>query len=187
MARIKNNFAMVGITGKVGDIFVYRQRNGKTIVARTPNRTAPLSQKQKDQTKRFKAAITYAQNALLDPSLKEYYNDEAKRKTNMSPYNAAVADYLTAPVIINVDTSQYTGEATAQKITFEVENSNKVISVKVSIIAKNKSTIEEGIATLSKGKWTYSTTSINTEKEGAKIIINATDRPGNTAKKEIVL
>ena len=91
------------------------------------------------------------------------------------------------PVIINVDTSQYTGEATAQKITFEVENSNKVISVKVSIIAKNKSTIEEGIATLSKGKWTYSTTSINTEKEGAKIIINATDRPGNTAKKEIVL
>ena len=50
MARIKNNFAMEGMTGKIGNIFVYRHRNGKTIVSKTPNKTAPLSEKQKGQT-----------------------------------------------------------------------------------------------------------------------------------------
>ena len=187
MARIKNNFAMEGMTGKIGNIFVYRHRNGKTIVSKTPNKTAPLSEKQKGQTQRFKLAINYAKSALLDTTLKEYYETEAKKKQNVSAYNVAVADYLTSPIINNIDYSGYTGDVTNQKIIIELDNNTKVIKVSVKIIAKDKSTLEEGEATLLKGKWQYTTTSVNATIQGTKIIVSATDRPNNTTKKEITL
>ena len=57
----------------------------------------------------------------------------------------------------------------------------------MKIVAKDKSTLEEGEATLSNGKWQYATTSLNATLQGTKIIISATDRPNNTTKKEIVL
>ena len=187
MARIKNNFAMEGMTGKVGNIFVYRHRNGKTIVSKTPNKTAPLSEKQKGQTQRFKLAINYAKSALLDTNLKEYYEAEAKKKQNVSAYNLAVADYLKPPTINNIDHSGYTGGITGEKITIELDNNTKVTKVSVKIVSKDKSTLEEGEAILLKGKWQYSTTSINANPQGTKIIVTATDRPNNTTKKEITL
>ena len=174
MARIKNNFAMEGMTGKIGNIFVYRHRNGKTIVSKTPNKTAPLSEKQKGQTQRFKLAINYA-------------SQEAKKKQNVSAYNVAVADYLTSPIINNIDYSGYTGDVTNQKIIIELDNNTKVIKVNVKIVAKDKSTLEEGEATLLKGKWQYATTSVNATVQGTKIIVSVTDRPNNTTKKEITL
>ena len=187
MARIKNNFAMEGMTGKIGNIFVYRHRNGKTIVSKTPNKTAPLSEKQKGQNQRFKLAINYAKSALLDTTLKEYYEAEAKKKQNVSAYNMALADYLKSPVINNIDHSGYTGGTTGEKIITEVEDNFKVIKVSVKIVTKDKSTLEEGEATLSNSKWQYATTSLNATLQGTKIIISATDRPNNTTKKEIVL
>ena len=186
MARIENNFAMEGLKGKVGNIFVYRHKNGKTIVAKTPNRTAPLTEGQKKQNQRFKLAINYAKNALLDPSLKAYYDAEAKKRKIGSAYNVAVADYLKPPVINNIDHSGYTGGTTGERIIIEVEDNLKVVKVSVKIISKDKNNLEEGEATLSKGKWLYATTSLNTTLQGTKIIISATDRPNNTTKKEIV-
>ncbi len=187
MARIKNNHSMEGITGKVGNIFVYRHRNGETIVAKTPDRTAPLTEKQKDQTKKFKAAITYAKNALLEPSLKEDYDKEAKKRKKGSAYNLAVADYLNPPIIVSIDHSGYTGGTSDEKITIEVEDDFKVIKVKVKIIEKNKTIIEEGEATLSRGKWQYKTTTVNATLAGSKIIISAIDRPNNITTQEITL
>ena len=46
MAKIEENFSMQGMSGKVGNIFVYRQRGGKTIVAKTPHRSTKKTQKQ---------------------------------------------------------------------------------------------------------------------------------------------
>ena len=132
-------------------------------------------------------AINYAKSALLDTTLKEYYEAEAKKKQNVSAYNVAVADYLTSPIINNIDYSGYTGDVTNQKIIIELDNNTKVIKLSVKIVAKDKSTLEEGEATLSNGKWKYATTSLNATLQGTKIIISATDRPNNTTKKEIVL
>ena len=187
MGKSKANYAITGLSGKVGKIFVYRQRGGETIVATPPVRTAPPTPKQIQQQTKFAQAAAYARNALLDPTLKEAYTTEAKKRRNVSPYNMAMTDFLRPPQITNVDHSAYTGDTSDQKIIIEVADTFKVVSVKVKITAANNSTLEEGSATLVKGKWEYTTTANNATLTGTKITLTATDRPGNTTTKEITL
>ena len=187
MGKSKANYAITGLSGKVGKIFVYRQRGGETIVATPPVRTAPPTPKQIQQQTKFAQAAAYARNALLDPTLKEAYTTEAKKRRNVSPYNMAMTDFLRPPQITKVDHSAYTGDTSDQKIIIEVADAFKVVSVKVKITAANNSTLEEGSATLVKGKWEYTTTANNATLTGTKITLTATDRPGNTTTKEITL
>ena len=187
MGKSKANYAITGLSGKVGKIFVYRQRGGETIVATPPVRTAPPSPKQIQQQNKFAQAATYARNALLDPTLKEAYTTEAKKRRNVSPYNMAMTDYLRPPQITEVDHSAYDGTASGQKIIIEAADAFKITTMKVKITAANNSALEEGTATLVKGKWEYTTTATNTTLTGSKITLTATDRPGNTTTKEITL
>ena len=187
MGKSKANYAITGLSGKVGKIFVYRQRGGETIVATPPVRTAPPSPKQIQQQNKFAQAVTYARNALLDPTLKADYTTEAKKRRNVSPYNMAMTDYLRPPQITNVDHSAYTGDASGEKIIIEAADAFKITTMKVKITAANNSTLEEGTATQVKGKWEYTTTTTNTTLTGSKITLTATDRPGNTTTKEITL
>lgn len=187
MGKSKANYAITGLSGKVGKIFVYRQRGGETIVATPPVRTAPPTPKQIQQQTKFAQAAAYARNALLDPTLKEAYTTEAKKRRNVSPYNMAMTDFLRPPQITKVDHSAYTGDTSDQKIIIEVADAFKVVSVKVKITAANSSPLEEGTATLVKGKWEYTTTANNATLTGSKITLTATDRPGNTTTKEITL
>ena len=159
MATTKNNVIVKGASGKFGKQIVFSQRAGKTIMSKPPLRTAPPTQKQKEQQAKFAQAATYAKNALLDPSLKADYTTEAKKRQDVSAYNMAMTDYLRPPVITN----------------------------KVQIEDADESPVEQGNATLIEGKWTYTTTATNASTAGDKIIITATDRPGNTTKKEITL
>lgn len=47
MAKSKNNVVTHGLSGKIGDMLVFSQRNGQTIVGMAPKeRTQPLSAKQ---------------------------------------------------------------------------------------------------------------------------------------------
>ena len=43
MAESKKNIITHGMSGKVGDIIVFSQRHGKTIVSKAPTRKAELS------------------------------------------------------------------------------------------------------------------------------------------------
>ena len=187
MGKSKANYAITGLSGKVGKIFVYRQRGGETIVATPPVRTAPPTPKQIQQQTKFAQAAAYARNALLDPTLKEAYTTEAKKRQDVSPYNMAMTDYLRPPQITNVDHSAYTGDASGEKIIIEAGDAFKITTMKVKITAANSSTLEEGNATLVNGKWQYTTTTTNTTLTGSKITLTATDRPGNTTTKEITL
>jgi len=187
MATTKNNVIVKGASGKFGRQIVFSQRAGKTIMSKPPVRTAPPTPKQIQQQEKFAKAATYAKNALLDPTLKEAYTLEAKKRQDVSPYNMAVTDYLRPPQITNVDHSAYTGDTSDQKIIIEVADTFKVVSVKVKITAANNSPLEEGSATLVKGKWEYTTTANNATLTGTKITLTATDRPGNNTTKEITL
>ena len=188
MGKSNQNYATLGLSGKVGKVFVFRQRAGKTIVAKLPSNSKKTpTTKQKAQHEKFARAAAYAKNALLDPSLKEAYTLEAKKRQDVSAYNMAMTDYLLPPQITNVDHSAYTGDTSDQKIIIEVADAFKVVSVKVKITAANNSTLEEGTATLVKGKWEYTTTANNATLTGSKITLTATDRPGNTTTKEITL
>lgn len=187
MATTKNNVIVKGASGKFGRQIVFSQRAGKTIMSKPPLRTAPPTTKQKEQQTKFARAAAYAKNALLDPTLKEAYTTEAKKRQDVSPYNMAMTDYLRPPQITHVDYSAYTGNASGEKIFIEAADAFKITILKVKITAANSSTLEEGNATLVNGKWQYTTTATNTTLTGSKITLTATDRPGNTTTKEITL
>ena len=170
MGKSKSNYAITGLSGKVGKVFVFRQRGGETIVATPPSHTKAPSASQKAQQERFIRASAYAKNALQDPSLKEDYTAEAKN--------------LRAPKIAHIDHSGYTGSATGEKIMIEAGDAFKVVAVKVRIEDHDGTLVEEGSATLVQGKWVYTTTVTNPSLTGDKIIVTATDRPGNNSKKE---
>lgn len=109
MAQSKNNIITHGLSGKVGDLIVFRSLNGKTIIASKPGaRTGELSDAQKQNQKRFQQAIVYAKSAVADPDTKSAY--KAAAEEGESPYNVAVADFMHAPDISEVNLSNYKGK-----------------------------------------------------------------------------
>lgn len=186
MAKSRNNIVTAGLSGGIGNQLVFKQVNGETIVAKYPNRKGSSTPKQIALNK-FAKATVYAKNALQNAALKKVYADQAAKRPGVSAYAMAVADYLKAPIIDHIDTSAYTGVSSGEKISIEMADASKVMTVKVKIVAANNSAVEEGSATLSEGKWVYTTTAINAGLSGSKVLITATDRPGNVTTKEVTL
>ena len=184
MAKSRNNIVTAGLSGGIGNQLVFKQVNGETIVAKYPNRKGSSTPKQIALNNKFAKATVYAKNALQNAALKKVYADQAAKRPGVSAYAMAVADYLKAPII---DHSAYTGVSSGEKISIEVADASKVMTVKVKIVAANSSAVEEGSATLSEGKWVYTTTAINAALSGSKVLITATDRPGNVTTKEVTL
>ena len=178
MAQVKNNFSIEGISGKIGKQIVFRQVNGKTIIAARPHRNPTTHPTLISQNNRFRLASAYAKKALADPVLKEEYTAEAKKRGIINPYNMAVSDYMKKPEISQVNTSAYTGKRIKEPINIEVTDNFKVIAVKVTIICQS-SIIEEGYATFSTNIWQYYTTTLNPYPADTKIVITASDRAQN--------
>ena len=186
MGKSKSNYAITGLSGKVGKVFVFRQRGGETIVATPPSHTKAPSASQKAQQERFVRASAYAKNALQDPVLKDLYTAEAKQRGVINAYNMAVSDYLKAPEISHINAEAYTGTQKGELIAIEVSDNFKVVQVKVTILHGER-TVEEGNAILTADIWQYATTALNPALSGSKIVVTALDRPNNRVAKEIAL
>lgn len=178
MAESKNNIITHGLSGKVGDILVFSQRNGKTIVSKTPQKKAITSDKVKEQMGKFQQATIYAKAALQDASLKDQYAQQAARKKGVTAYNVAVADMLQAPKIEQIDLSGYTGQI-GDTIRVRAYDDFKVASVTVHIYNADGSLVEEGNAVENGLDWVYTATQMNADLSGDKIVVRATDIPNN--------
>jgi hypothetical protein len=187
MAIVKNNIVTQGLSGKLGDTMVFRQRGEQTIaakapIARGPDGTPPqLAARQK-----FQQASIFGKAVSADPIAKAPY--QALAKERQTAYNVAVADFFLAPDIQEIDVSNYTGQA-GETIKIEVTDDFKVQSVKVYIHNEDGSMVEEGDAKQEQDstEWIYTTTTINTNLSNDKITITASDIPANLASREIVL
>ncbi|MFJ1430081.1 hypothetical protein ACILE2_04660 [Capnocytophaga canimorsus] len=83
MAQSKNNIVTHGLSGKVGDILVFSQRNGKTIVSKAPKkRKGEDSEKQKQQQAKFQQAVLYGKAVLADDNQKALYETTGKKAYN---------------------------------------------------------------------------------------------------------
>jgi hypothetical protein len=184
MAKSRNNVVTFGLSGKIGDLLVFRQVDGKTVVSKMPQQSAQPSEKQKAQRKRFQQAVIYGKAATESPETSELYKKAAKK--GLKPMNVAVADFLNAPDIEHIDLSEYSGEAgDTIKITASDDFAVKTVSVK---IINNGGTIEEGNATQSEGlQWLYMATQANNNLETTKIVISVSDLPGNITEEKISL
>jgi hypothetical protein len=181
MAKQTRNVVTHGLSGKIGDLLVFRQKDGKTIVAKAPAPPKRVSEKQTEHRQRFQEAVIYAKAALASPVTGDLYQTAAKK--GRQPFNVAVADFFNAPDIHRVDLKEYHG-AVGDKITVIVSDDVAVQSVQVSIYHADGSPVESGAAVNASGLWIYTVEQNNENREGSKIVITASDFPGNVTHKE---
>lgn len=185
MAQSKNNVVTHGLSGKV-DLLVFSQRNGKTIVSKSPRKPGTVSPSQQQVQASFQQAVIYAKAATADPVTKENY--KAKAPVGNSAYNVAIADFFNAPDITEVDLSAYTG-APGSSIKIAVNDDFKVASVSVKIENPDGSLVEQGNAVAQPDglHWIFSATQNNSSLSGDKITVLASDLPGNQSTDERTL
>ena len=187
MAYVKKNIVTEGMSGKLGNNIVFRNRGGKTVVAVTPEKKKrKLSEAQKVQTRKFSTAIAYGKQAVQDPAAKAAY--QAQAKGGQTAFNVAVSDCLNAPRIEEPDLSAYQG-AKGSQLILPVADDYLVTEVSVAMYNQAGALVEAGAAQLHNNgaDWVYTTQKQNANFKGSKLIIRASDLPGNTVEKEVVL
>ena len=183
MAKSKGNVVTYGLSGKIGDLLVFRQLRGQTIVSKMPVTGAKPTEKQAAQRKRFQQAVLYAKAAIEAPETGEHYKAAAKQKGKL-PLNIAVADFFNAPDIAQIDLSGYTGNA-GDTIAIQVTDDFAVKAVQVRIMNAAGAEIEKGAARQTLGSlWSYTAAQNAVATEGCKIVISASDLPGNISEAE---
>ncbi len=187
MAISGNNVLTYGLSGKVGNLLVFRQRAGQTVVSSVPERTKNDSEKQVAHRKRFQQATVYAKAAVANAETGEQYSAAAKKQRGLTAFNVAVADFFGAPDINDISMEGYTGRA-GDRIEILVSDDFAVKSVRVQILNADGTVVEDGEAALSGGTlWVYTATADNESLEGDKIIVSATDLPGNVTSEEVAM
>ena len=180
MAKQEGNVVNHGLSGTVGGLLVFRQRAGKTVVAKLPAVSHKATEAQLAQRRRFQRAVLYAGGVAADPELSEAY--AKKTKPGQTFRNLAIADYLHAPDIEVIDLSGYHGRP-GDVIRIEATDDFAVREVKVVITNPDGALVEEGFATpVPTGyEWIYTATAINEDLSGDRIEVFASDTPGNIA------
>ncbi|WP_320054697.1 hypothetical protein [uncultured Acetobacteroides sp.] len=160
MAEVKNNIVTQGVSGKLGDMIVFRQVHGRTIIAAKPKQSEKKSEKQVEHQKRFQSAVIYGKAATADPAKKAEYEAGKGDKYN-SAYQVAVADFLNAPDIQEVNLKGYKGNV-GDVITIRVTDDFKVAEVTVAIRNPDGTLLEKGNAVQQPGgaDWCYKATAL---------------------------
>jgi len=185
MSQSKNNVVTHGLSGMVGGMLVFRQVNGKTIVAQRPrksNKEPTLSQLERQQ--KFKDAALFAKGIIKDPLYKSFY--ETLAVEGLSAYNVAFADFFKPPTLAKPVITSYNG-VIGNKIKVQATDDVKVLSVSVSIFDANDLLIETGFATQMPNNfdWEYLVSKNNPTLTGTKIRFKATDIPENISILEV--
>ncbi|MRX46321.1 hypothetical protein [Pedobacter puniceum] len=186
MAISQNNVITHGLTGKIGDLLVFKRQFGKTVVTKIPAKTtiAPTSN-QTEVKDRFTLASKFAKQVLQDPVLSLQYTTMAKKGQRV--YNAAFADYFVAPSLSD-PRGVYDGGVGTQLVIKAIDN-YEVKEVQLAIYDSTGDLVEEGNATLliSGVDWQFTCTTAFANPTGCKLLWSATDWAGNTTELEITV
>ena len=177
---------MHGMSGKLGDLLVFRQWFGRTIAGKRPRKVETISAAQQSVRDKFQKATVYASAALADAATKQAYKDKTSPGT--TAFNLALADFFIAPSIGKIDPHGYTGAA-GGKIKIEATDDFMVKSVNVKIAKADGTLIEQGAATADPDglNWWYTATQANASLSGTKITVTAMDLPANVTVKDEIL
>jgi hypothetical protein len=187
MAKVAGNIILHGASGTIGGQIVVRQRGKTVILAQAPGaRSKEATPAQVAQQQHFQRAIVYGTSTLADAESKAAY--ASKATASRSGYNVAVADFMHAPNIDEIDVTNYSGAA-GDTIRIRATDDFEVKQVTISIHNADGSLVEAGDAVQQANKidWIYMATAENTDTAGDRIEIRALDRPGNVADVEQVL
>jgi hypothetical protein len=147
-----------GLSGSMGD-WVYQYRNGKTFIGEKPVNDNEQTPAQLAHLERFGDALRFAEEAMADPALREFYETLAEGR-DMSARNMAVSDFFNVPAFKPLDLSNYQGRV-GDLIVIRVMNENGLASLDVAIDRQDGTDIEKGKAIelgTRSGKWIYTAT-----------------------------
>ena len=189
MANSNNSVITGKLRGTLGKELVFREWDGKTVVAKAPKaRKGPATAPQLKIQENFTLAAKYATSVMegTDQGIRDAYTARLNPRQNL--FSRAVADFMSPPVVKNIGTSEYTG-VVGSAITIRAVDDFRVTGVLVEIFAASGTLLEKGNAIqLNNGiDWTYRTTQANAVLAGSKINVIATDVPGNTGTLAVTL
>ena len=171
----------------LGGSLVFRQRGDQTIVATAPVRDGEISPAQAATRSRFLLGVQYAKGQLQDPATRAAYKAVVNGRIT-SAYTAAMRDFLQAPEVQAVDASNYTG-AIGSELRITAFDDFEVVAVTVRIERSTGTLVETGSAVRQANGtlWLYTATATNGTPAGSRVIVTATDRPGNATEETFVI
>lgn len=184
MSIIRENIMMEGVSGMLGDVVVFRQLRGKTIMANRPSKPRFQSALQRENRLRFRQATTFAKQAMKDPQKKEYYLAKARKLRLPNAYTAAITDYMRKPAVTAV---KHKGKDQGNIAIIANKEGFTLASVTVSMVNAEGTTLttetavlkdrlkNEWIARLAPDIWTHH----NAGDGKCRIMVTATDHIGN--------
>ena len=192
MANADNSIITGKFKGSLGKQLVFREWEGKTVVAKSPKpRSGDPTPGQADRQERFQMASRYARTIRrsADQSLAEAYAQALRRRQNV--YSRALEDFMSPPVVKLIDTRNYNG-AIGDRIVTRAMDDFRVTGVRVEIYAADGTLLEAGNAEQNMNgiDWTYTATQVNPAPAGvagSKIKVIATDVPGNEGMLEVTV
>jgi hypothetical protein len=175
--------------GSLGKELVFRQWEGKTVVAKAPgSREGDPTAAQVQTQEKFLLASRYGRAVIKgqDQGIRDAYTAALRPRQNL--YSRAVEDFLSPPVVSVIGASRYTGTSGGQ-ITVRAVDDFRVTAVQVEIYAANGALLEKGNAEQQVNgiDWTYTATQANSPLTGSKIKAIAIDVPGNEGTLELTL
>jgi hypothetical protein len=187
MAIIKNNIVMEGVSGMLGDVVVFRQLRGKTIMANKPRKPRFQSDLQRENRHRFRAASAFAKQAMLDPEKKEYYKVKARKLGLPNAYTAALTDYMRKPAVTAV---KYKGNTSGSIAITAGKAGFSLASVTVTMVNAEGTPLATGTAVLKdrqRNEWTaklppnvWIPDKTNDRECVHRVMVTATDYTGNS-------
>jgi hypothetical protein len=181
MGKRAQNLVVQATSGAMGKELILREIGEAGVLAEKPtiNKNRVPTKAQAGQQDKFAEAADYANAVLESPALKESYGVRATKKRPV--FKIAFQDYLTAPSVKEIDTSEYKGTV-GSVITVKAFDDFAVKQVKVSIFNAAGDLVEEGLAIVDpifKIKYNYTATQVVAILPGCKIKAIAQDLPGN--------
>jgi hypothetical protein len=187
MAHANNSVITGKLKGSIGKELVFREWEGKTVVAKSPKaRTgAPTAAQEKTQ-ENFLLAARYAKFIMNDPEMVAGYAAALRPRQNV--YSRALEDFINAPVVTNINTRAYTGAA-GDSIVIRAKDDFRVVNVLAEIYSPDGSLLEKGECIQNKNgvDFTYIAKLPNPALAGSIVKAIAYDVPGNEGALELVL
>jgi hypothetical protein len=138
MPKINNNPIMKGVRGMLGDVVVYRQFRGTTIMSNRPRKSKAITLHQQAIKSRFLLAVKFAKEQIADPLLKAKYQPGPDSEFT-SAYIAALADYL-RNALADVNTVE---RSDAEKAEGQSELENIMVSDEKAEVNKRTENVGE--------------------------------------------
>lgn len=173
-----------GLSGSPGKL-IFHQHPHRVVayVAPAPGHTSTAAGQLAERTQ-FQDAHKYARAAQQQPQVWAKYKAEASRR-HCKPMEVAIADFMKAPVIVEVHLHEYRG-LSGDTIGILATDSFGVTGVQVAITNGKGEALERGPAQNKPGTslWHYTVLVANTALKGSHIRIEARDLPGNCTSLE---